>query len=73
MMGNAWEVRTNSLAMTTYGLVHMDTPVLADQQGLSCISTGGVAVVMAKMLDNNLEVSGQNTKRRISVALWLTS
>ena len=33
----AGEIRTNSLARSSYGLLHMDTPVLADQQGLTYI------------------------------------
>ena len=32
MLGTAEEVRTNSLVMFLYELLHRDTPVFADQQ-----------------------------------------
>ena len=34
MLGNAGEVRTNTLETFSYGFLHMDAPVLADQQRL---------------------------------------
>ena len=38
MQGTAGEVKTNSLAMFSYGLQHMDTPILADLLKLTFIS-----------------------------------
>ena len=35
MLGTAGEIRTNSLAMFSYELLHMDTPLLADQLRLT--------------------------------------
>ena len=39
MLGTAGEVRTNSLATFSYGLLHMDTTVLVNQQRLAIISS----------------------------------
>ena len=39
MLGNAEVEKTNSWAMFSYGLLHMDTLVLADQQRLTYINS----------------------------------
>ena len=42
MLVTAAEVRTNSKETFSYGLLHLDTPLLADQQKLHqlCVNTG---------------------------------
>ena len=35
LLGTAGEVRTTSKVMFSYGLLHMDTPVMVDQQKLA--------------------------------------
>ena len=56
MLSIAGEVRINSLATFSCGLLHMDTPVLADQQNLIihnlCVYTGCHLVDLTKEMAN---------------------
>ena len=52
MLSTIGEVITDILTMFSYGLLHMDKPVLANQQGFTYISSlyGGVRSVMVTVL-----------------------
>ena len=40
MIGTAGDARMNSYATFSYGLLHMDIPVLADRQGFTLVLCG---------------------------------
>ena len=71
MLSVAGDVRTDSLAMFFYGLLHMDTPVLADYQGITYISSSQTLDDQPGMMDKSNDRQERERERMSALSAKL--